>query len=191
MNTAAVVILSIIGAWIVLFFAVFRITRKLHPIPIPWQIAFILENPMRRTFQSPKRHLDRIGVGEGMRVLELGPGPGYFTPEAARRLGEGGELFCLDIEPRLVTRLRRKIMKEELENVALVVGDGQAIPFAEDSFDTAFLVTVLGEIPDKDALLGELRRVLRPDGVLSISELLPDPDYCLKRTTIALGRRAS
>ena len=48
----------------------------------------------------------------------------------------------------------------------------------------------MGEIPDKDALLGELRRVLRPDGVLSISELLPDPDYCLKRTTIDLGRRA-
>jgi len=133
--------------------------------------------------------LKQIGVGEGMRVLELGPGPGFFTAEVSRGVG-WGRLYCLDIQPELIAKLREKTVRDGLENVALMVGDGTTLPFAENSLDLAFLVTVLGEIPDKDGALRELYRVLRRGGVLSISEMLPDPDYSLKRSTIARAGKA-
>ena len=71
-----------------------------------------------------------------------------------------------------------------------MVGDAHALPFSDQSFDHAFLVAVLGEVTDRDKALDELYRVLRPGGILSITEMLPDPDYSLKGTTIAPGRRA-
>jgi ubiquinone/menaquinone biosynthesis C-methylase UbiE len=125
-----------------------------------------------------------------MRVLELGPGPGFLTVEASRKVGEKGRLYCLDVEPALIARLKEKTVKEGLENVALIVGDGQCLPFKDSCLDLAFLVAVLGEIPDKDGALQELHRILGPRGVLSISELLPDPDYPLRRTTIAWAGKA-
>jgi ubiquinone/menaquinone biosynthesis C-methylase UbiE len=51
------------------------------------------------------------------------------------------------------------------------------MPLADCSLDCAFLVTVLGEVPDRPKALAELRRVLKPGGILSITESLPEPDY--------------
>lgn len=190
MHPALIAILSLIGAFLFLWLVVLRIVRKIHPFPIPWRLALFIDNPFRRRAQNPAKTMDQIGIREGMKVLELGPGSGLFTAEASRRVGISGRVYCLDIEPALIARLRAKTAREELENVALVVGNGECLPFANDSLDLAFLVTVLGEIPDKDGALRELHRVLRPGGVLSISELLPDPDYPLRRTTIARASKA-
>lgn len=189
MHPALIVILSLIGAVIFLWLVVLRIVRKAHPVPIRWQAALLLDNPLRRRFLSPSKTVEQIGVGEGMRVLELGPGPGFFTAEVSRRVG-WGRLYCLDIQPELIAKLREKTVREGLENVAMIVGDGAALPLVDSSLDLAYLVTVLGEIPDKDGALRELYRVLRRGGVLSISEMLPDPDYSLKRTTIARAGKA-
>jgi ubiquinone/menaquinone biosynthesis C-methylase UbiE len=156
-------------------------------------LAVILESPVRRRLFSPAKLLDKVGIAAGMRVLELGPGPGFFTIEAARRVGYSespGKLYCLDIEPAMIARAKNKVTRHALENVALMLGNGECLPFKDDSFDLAYLVTVLGEIPDKDRALQELYRVLRPGGVLSISEYLLDPDYPLRRTTIAWARQA-
>lgn len=173
-----------------MFFIVMRIVRKMYPIPMPWRLARFIDNPLRRRFLSPSKTLKQMGVKEGMRVLELGPGSGFLTAEASRRVGDSGKLYCVDIEPALIVRLRGKTAKAGLENVAMIVGNGECLPFADSSFDLAYLVAVLGEIPDKDRALRELYRVLCPGGVLSISELLPDPDYPLRRTTIAWARKA-
>jgi ubiquinone/menaquinone biosynthesis C-methylase UbiE len=148
---------------------------------------------VRRHVFSPAKVLDKVGIAAGMSVLELGPGPGFFTVESAQRVysSEGvGKLYCLDIEPAMISRVKKKIFNKSPENVELMVGNGECLPYKNGSFDLAYMVTVLGEIPDKIRALQELYRVIRPDGVLSISEYLPDPDYPLRRTTIAWARRA-
>ncbi len=190
MHPALIAILSLIGALLFLWLVVFRIARKLRPTPMPRRLAVLVDNPARRCFFSPAKTLDKVGIAVGMSVLELGPGPGFFTIEAARRVGNSGKLCCLDIEPAMVARVREKASKEALENVALMVGNGECLPFKDGSFDLAYLVHVLGEVADKDHALQELHRVLRRGGVLSISEFLPDPDYPLRRTTIAWARKA-
>ncbi|MCL5074164.1 MAG: methyltransferase domain-containing protein [Chloroflexi bacterium] len=178
---------------LILFLAwqlVIRLARKIHPFPCPFEATWLLENPFRKRFFGPQKILDHLGLRSDMRVLELGPGPGFFTLEAARRLGQGGRLYALDIQPRMIRRLRERLSGSGVNNVALLLGDGMALPFAAESLDLAFLVTVLGEIPDKDMALQELYRVLRPGGVLSVSEMLPDPDYSFRGTTIRRAERA-
>ena len=63
-----------------------------------------------------------------------------------------------------------------------VRADVRALPFRSGSVDHAFLITVLGEIPAREAALLEMKRVLRWDGQLSVSEQLPDPDFVTPAT---------
>ena len=182
------VILALVVAFILLLTGL-RVVRKASPSPIPFSWVWLLDNPLRRLIFSPKRLLDAVGIREGMQVLEIGPGPGHLTVEAAPRLGRG-KLYGLDIEPRMIARARRKLIRRRLNNVHLIVGNATSLPFAPESFDLAFMIYVSGEIPYRERALRELARVLRPGGVLSISEVVIDFDYSLKSTILALGRQA-
>ena len=193
MHPALIVILTALGMFLFIWLVLSRIISMLHPTPIPHRLAMILDNPVRRHVFNPAKLLDKGGIAAGMSVLELGPGPGFFTVESAQRVysSDGvGKLYCLDIQPAMIARVRKKISKNALANVTLTVGNGEYLPYKNGSFDLAYMVTVLGEMPDKNRALQELYRVIRPDGVLSISEYFPDPDYPLRRTTIARARRA-
>ncbi|MDY6918402.1 MAG: methyltransferase domain-containing protein [Chloroflexota bacterium] len=191
MHPALIAVLSVIGGLLFIWLVVFRIVRKVHPMPIPAPLVRLIDNPFRRRLFSAARTLEQTGIREGMRAFEVGPGTGFLSSEAARRLGGDGRLYCVDVEPQVIALLRRKTLEVGADNVSLVVGDAVHLPFRDETLDMSFLVTVLGEIPDKHGALRELHRVLRPDGTLSVSELLPDPDYCLKSTTVALAAAAS
>lgn len=109
-------------------------------------------------------------------MLEIGPGSGYYSIEVARRIPEG-HLELFDIQPEMLARCRAKSVAAGLSNVGFTEGDGTSLPFDNARFDLVYMVTVLGEVHDQDACLRDVRRVLKPAGVLSISEHLPDPDF--------------
>ena len=176
--------------WLILAETVGRLVRKIYPFPMPSFAARFLDLPARRLVTDPAVILERVGIQPGMRVLELGPGPGFFTPEAARRVGPKGRLDCVDIAPPLVEKLKAKVRRLGLDNVEARVGDACALPFDDETFDLVFLISVLGEVPDRVGALQEARRVLKPDGTLSITEFLPDPDYPLQRTVVRWAERA-
>jgi len=145
--------------------------------PCPYGQRWILDNPLRWLVHPLGRTLDVFPLSPGGRVLELGPGSGYFSVEAARRLGPEGGLFCLDLQPEMTRALQRRLRKKGVRNAQVAVASALDLPLEGDSLDGAFLVTVLGELPDRRRALAELRRVLKEGGVLSITESLPDPDY--------------
>jgi ubiquinone/menaquinone biosynthesis C-methylase UbiE len=147
------------------------------PTPCPYSQRWMLNNPLRRLIHPPARTVDAFGLPSDGRVLELGSGPGYFSIEAARRLGPNGRLLCLDLQPQMARFLLRRLENEGAKNADVVVADALNLPLAADSMDGAFLVTVLGELPDRRRALAELWRTVRPGGVLSITESLPDPHY--------------
>lgn len=150
--------------------------------PIPYSQAGTLRSPLRPIIHPVRRTLERSHVKPGATVLELGPGTGYFSVEAARMVGPGGRLLCLDIQPPMLADLAGHLREAGVDRAELLVGDATRLPLADGSVDTAYLVAVLGEIPDRPAALFELRRVLRSGGVLSITETLTDPDYQLEDT---------
>jgi SAM-dependent methyltransferase len=181
------VLLGVIGG--VVFFWLFplKLLSRLaawfgHSAPCPASLDWLVDNPVRRYYMGPV--LDRVGIRPGEHVLELGPGPGIFTVEAARRVGPEGQLVAVDIQPEMIAQVQKRVRGAGLANVETRVSDAYHLPLDDESVDRAFLVTVLPEIPDRQRALAELRRVLKPDGVLSITEEFTDPDYPFAFETI-------
>jgi ubiquinone/menaquinone biosynthesis C-methylase UbiE len=158
--------------------------------PCPASLAWLVDHPLRRRYTGIL--LDRVGIQAGETVLELGPGPGTFTVDAAHRVGSQGRLIAVDIQPRMIEMVRQRVQRAGLDNVDACVASAHALPLAGEGVDRAFLITVLPEIPDQDRALSELWRALRgaepaegrPGGVLSVSEEFPDPDYQFAFETI-------
>lgn len=154
-----------------------RMTARQRPLPCPFWLSGLLNNPYMNSVAGAETILDRLGVETGMKVLDVGCGPGRLTLPAARRVGADGEVTALDIQPEMLRRVQKKLDASDLTNVRLVragAGDGQV---GQDVFDRALLVTVLGEIPDRRAALHEIFQALKPGGILSVTEVLPDPDF--------------
>ena len=142
----------------------------------PHEVSFFLDLPWRRMMLSPRKLVGRLALTASGRVLEVGAGTGYYSAEVARSVPEG-RLELLDLQAEMLKKARRKLEAQGLSNVGYTLADAAHLPFKADTFDALFLVTVLGEIADQKAFLGEARRVLRPEGILSVSEHLPDPDF--------------
>ena len=145
--------------------------------PCPAWLVPLLENPYFEAVAGAKALLGRAGIRPGMCVLDAGCGPGRVTVPAATLVGPSGRVVAVDIQQSMLEMLRDRVEGKGLTNVELVLaglGDGK-LPANE--FDVALLVTVLGEIPDKLGALREIHQSLRPGGVLSITEVLPDPHY--------------
>ena len=141
----------------------------------PHELAFLLTIPLRRLIQPPRTVVQRLHVKRDSRVLEVGPGPGYFSVEVAREIPQG-RLVLFDLQREMLAKARSRLRRAGATNVAFAQGDGSRIPFSSGSFDVVFLVAVLGEIPDPAACVESLHRVLRPGGLLSITATIGDPD---------------
>lgn len=181
-------IAGLLAFWLVGLKVYYRTAGRRKRRPCPASQAWVVDTGRRRK-QAP-RELDRVGVLPGERVLELGCGPGALTVEAARRTGPDGRLLALDIQPAMLRLAHRKVLDASASNVALCAASAHALPLADGSIDRAFLVAVLGEIPDQPRALAELRRVLRPGGVLAVTEHFPDPDSLFPREVVALATAA-
>lgn len=186
--TALKVILIVLGA-ILLYLVLLRIFRKLYRFPAPAFIGRFLDSDIRRWRQPPDELIERSGIKPGMTVMDLGCGSGAFTPFVARAVGEQGKVYAVDIQPALLQQLERKLAKAEnqdIRNIELKQASAYELPCEDESVDLVYMVAVLQEIPDRGKALREIRRILKPGGILAVTELLPDPDYPLRSTTIKL-----
>lgn len=168
-----------------------RLRGKLAPVPCPYSQSGWLDIPFRRLRAGPRKILGRFGVGPGERVLEIGPGTGFYSTEATRRIGRSGHLICLDIQREMLEHTRRRLRTSAGAPVSLVQADALRLPLRSGVVDRVVLIAVLGELPARARALDEIARVLRPAGRLSVCEQFPDPDFVtlgsLRRTLPAHG----
>ncbi|MBM9514912.1 class I SAM-dependent methyltransferase [Desulfogranum marinum] len=141
----------------------------------PPKYAFTLLIPFRNIFLSPKQLIQRLDINKDHNVLEIGPGPGYFSTHIAKKL-ENGKLVLLDIQQEMLDFAKKRLEKRNIGNVEYRLTDGVNLDLESDFFDRVILVTVIGEIDNKSNYLKEIHRSLKQDGILSISELMGDPD---------------
>jgi ubiquinone/menaquinone biosynthesis C-methylase UbiE len=174
-------------AAVLLFFLGWRWASRVWSLPCPSLVGWALESPLYARITGTAKTLDRIGFKPGQRVLEIGPGPGRLLIPAAHRVLPNGEVVGIDIQPGMIERLKERASRLNVINLTAIEGDATQ-PFEfEASFDLVFLVTTLGEIPDRAAAISQCFRVLKPGGVLSISEMLPDPHYQSQATVKRLA----
>lgn len=162
---------------------------RTHPSAMPyWQRAFVeLPHPL-----ITRAHLrEALTVMPGSRVLEIGPGTGYYSLPVAEWLGPDGHLELLDLQPEMLEHVAGRAAQRGLdERLGLTRADARAIPLPDASFDAAYLVMVLGEIPEPGGALSELARVVRPDGRIVVGELALDPHVVLPAALARLAQDA-
>lgn len=141
----------------------------------PHQFAFTLLIPLRNIFLSPKQLISRLELQKDSHVLEVGPGPGYFSTRIAKVI-PAGKLVLADIQQEMLDKARKRISAKGFSNVDYYLCDGDKFNLSDQSFDVIFMVTVIGEIENKDAYIREFCRMLKKGGILSFSESRGDPD---------------
>ena len=146
-----------------------------NPSACPYSQRFWVQAPHPLITRDRLREV--LGAAPGERILEVGPGTGYYTLDVADWVKPDGEVDILDLQREMLDHTMRRAGERGLANVTPTQSDATSMPYEDASFDAAYLVTVLGEIPDQDAALRELARVLKPGGRLVVGELVGDPHY--------------
>jgi ubiquinone/menaquinone biosynthesis C-methylase UbiE len=104
-----------------------------------------------------------------MSVLDFGCGPGGFSIAAARIVGPEGHVYALDVNPRALDAVRRAAGRAGLDNLSCLPAE-ELKTFPERCIDVVLLYDVLHDIPDPGPALAGLHRVIKPDGILSVSD---------------------
>lgn len=171
-------VLALAAAAAALSFLIWRLASRRRSLPCPAFLRWFveLENPFARSNRSSfiVSHLD---IKPGMRVADVGCGPGRVTIPLARAVGPGGSVLALDMQQGMLDRVRAKAQAAGLSNIEFVragIGEGK---LGSGQLDRVVLAAVLGEIPDRAAALKEIYGALKPGGLLGIAELIFDPHF--------------
>jgi ubiquinone/menaquinone biosynthesis C-methylase UbiE len=156
-----------------------------NPSACPYGQRFWVEAPHPVVTRERLYYVMRPQPGE--RVLEIGPGTGYYTLDMAEWVGPEGRVEIFDLQQEFLDHTMRRAAECGLDNVVPTQGDATALAYEDASMDAVVLNAVLGEIPDPVAALREIRRVLKSGGRLLVGELFGDPHFT---TQAALRRQA-
>ena len=177
------VLIGFIFYCIFFVFVIVRILRHYYHFPIPSFMTRLIDNPLRRKFmQNPDVIAERMQLAPGMIVVEIGPGKGSYTKAVAKRILPNGTVYAVDISEKVIDRLKTRIEKEGIPNIIPQIDDAYNFSFTDESVDRILAVACLPEIPDHVKALTECRRILKPDGLVCLSELVLDPDYPQRKT---------
>ena len=122
---------------------------------------------VREPFKKPHKRLEKIGLQEGQTVLDYGCAIGSYSIPASEIVGENGTVYALDIHPMAIKKVTARANKSKALNVKTILyADGTGLP--NESVDVVLLYDVLQLIGDKEGVLREIHRILRPSGYISV-----------------------
>jgi SAM-dependent methyltransferase len=138
----------------------------------PWWIGYWLASPLRRFSQDPAAILAPY-VREGIIVLEPGPGMGFFTVELARRVGSSGQVIAVDIQPRMLTALRRRLARRGLlarVDARLAAADSLGVAELNGAVDFVLAFAMVHELPSVASFFIEIAATLKPGASMLLAE---------------------
>jgi len=138
----------------------------------PWWLGYVLASPLRRLLQDPVAILKPY-VHEGMTVLEPGPGMGFFTVEMARQVGANGRVVAVDVQPRMIAGLNRRLAKARLlerSDTRLASSDSLLLQDLRGKVDFVFAMAVVHELPNSRRFFAEVAEAMKPGATLLLAE---------------------
>lgn len=143
----------------------------------PVERAGGLDTKIRRWLQNPIKILSPY-INEGMTVLDFGCGPGYFTVDMAKLVGETGRVFAADLQEGMLGKLKDKIQSTEYyERITLHKCDKNKIGLTEQ-IDVALAFYVIHELPNQEEFFKELASIVKPGGKV----LIVEPPFHVSKT---------
>jgi ubiquinone/menaquinone biosynthesis C-methylase UbiE len=137
--------------------------------------AHKLEDPARLSWLPPAEVIERLPLGTGMRVVDVGAGTGYFSIPIARIIAPAGEVFAVDLQPEMLDLLASKLSGPDApQNISLQQGSAAKLPLPDASADLVFFANIWHELDDTVAAVREARRLLTPAGKIAILDWQPD-----------------
>jgi len=138
----------------------------------PWWLGYVLASPLRRLIQDPVA-IVKPYLREGMTVLEPGPGMGFFTLEMARLVGTSGRVVAVDVQPRMIAGLKRRLAKAgllERTDARLVPSDSLGLKDLQGKIDFALAMAVVHEMPSSSRFFAEVAAAMKPGATLLLAE---------------------
>ena len=169
-----------------------------HTRRFPPEELGVLEGPDREAWQKPDVIMDALGIYDGSSVADLGAGGGWFTVRLARRVGPRGRVYAEDIQKPMIEAMDRRMQREGLHNVTMVLGTTEDPKLAPKSVDAVLIVGSYAEFERPIELLTNVRASLKPNGRLGIVDFRkdgygpgppledrPDPEIVIKEAQAA------
>jgi SAM-dependent methyltransferase len=140
--------------------------------PSPWWAGFLLTSPLRRLVHDPKEILSPY-VTEGMRVLEPGPGHGFFTLELARRVGATGKVIAPELQAASLAGLQRRAKRAKLDgriDARPATRFSLGIDDLSQTIDFVLSFAVAHEVADPERYFAEIVHAMKPEALLLLVE---------------------
>jgi SAM-dependent methyltransferase len=135
-----------------------------------WHNASWLERPARANEEKPDLILAALDLKAGMTVADIGAGSGYYASRMAERVGPGGLVYAVDVQPGMIEYLNAQMARHERFNVAAVLGTATDSRLEAASIDLAIMVDVYHEFEYPFEMLTSIVRALRPGGRVAFIE---------------------
>ena len=138
----------------------------------PWWLGYLLASPVRRLVQDPASIVQPY-VRQGMTVLEPGPGMGFFTLELARRVGPKGRVVAVDVQPRMIAGLKRRLARAGLlepVDVRVATADSLGLSDLRGKIDFALAMAVVHETPGPGWFFSQVAETMKPGGIVLLAE---------------------
>ena len=165
-----------------------RIASRRYTLPCPVWMKWLLDPPSSGGVSArTQKTIGLLDIRSGMSVLDAGCGPGRLTIPVAHRVGPKGEVTAMDLQYGMLREVQDRARAANLSNIRFLragIGEGK---LERDRFDRAVLITVLGEIPDRNAALREIFEALKPGGILLVEETIRDPHFQTRSTVTRLA----
>ena len=138
----------------------------------PWWLGYLLASPLRRILQDPVEILKPYAE-EGMTVLDVGCGMGFFSLPLAKLVGEKGRVVCIDLQEKMIKGLISRATKAGLsDRIDARVCSQSSLKVSDlaGKIDFALAFALVHEVPDKDTLFSEIHRAMKPAGNFLLAE---------------------
>jgi ubiquinone/menaquinone biosynthesis C-methylase UbiE len=181
----------VLVALVIIIALVWRFASRRYTLPCPVWMKGLLDPRFSEVMSArTQKTIQRLDVRSGMNVLDAGCGPGRLTIPLADKVGSDGEVTAIDIQEGMLHEAQERAQKAHLTNIHFLragLGDGR---LERNHYDRAVLITVLGEIPDREAALQDLFEALKPGGILLVEETIRDPHFQTRSTVTRLAGAA-